>query len=76
MPFTLPEGTFAPVVLSYSAEKEFASEAERIIEDTIQASEDFYASGKFLPAKDWKRIKSKENFHVYKQRVVAPRSDR
>lgn len=73
MPFTLPEGTFPPLKISPSAEKDFATEAERIIFDTIEASETFYAGEKRLDRRQWKRIRSQENFKVYKQRVVPPR---
>lgn len=74
--FTLPEGTFPPLDLSKETQRAFALEAERIVYDTVDASEQFFASGKQLPPAEWKRIRSKENYNVYRERNVKSRDPR
>lgn len=68
--FTLPNNTFPPLDLSKETQRAFALEAERIVYDTIDASELFFASEKPLPPAQWKRIRSKENYNVYRERNV------
>lgn len=71
-PFTLPMGVFPPLELSKEDEKKYVAIAERVIFSTLEASEVFYASGKRLPSNDWKLIRSREDYRVYRERHIQP----
>lgn len=74
-PFTLPIGVFPLLELSEEDENKYVAIAERVIFSTVEASEVFYASGKSLPSKDWKLIRSREDYRVYRERhIQAPKA--
>lgn len=68
--FKLPKGAFAPLELSKDTQTDIERQVERVVAQTVRDSEQFFASGKNLPPKQWKHIKTKENVHVYRERNV------
>uniref|UniRef100_K3WFU4 FYVE-type domain-containing protein n=1 Tax=Globisporangium ultimum (strain ATCC 200006 / CBS 805.95 / DAOM BR144) TaxID=431595 RepID=K3WFU4_GLOUD len=67
-----PQDAMRPLVLTPEEQLAIAEEAERVIAETLATNELFVASGRKLPRHEWKRLKSKENLHVYRSRRTDP----
>lgn len=64
----LGEIAIPPLRLTPEQESAIAEEADRIVKDTIAASDEFLAYGHKLPTKQWKRVKTKSRLTVFRTR--------
>ncbi|TMW61421.1 hypothetical protein Poli38472_012612 [Pythium oligandrum] len=81
MKFRVPPNALPPLTLTPEEKTELVDEATAVINETIRIEAQFRAEGCVLSANEWKIIKSRDDFHVYRERkarraaVAAQRSD-
>ncbi|GLE04113.1 hypothetical protein PINS_up013024 [Pythium insidiosum] len=71
MKLHLPANLIPTVALSTDQRRTLIREAQTLLEDTLRAEASL---GRYVPAAQYKRVRSKEQFHVYKQRQPSPAS--
>lgn len=76
MVFTLPAGTFPALHLTAEDQRRLADEAACIVQETITANEDFIAHGRELPRDQWKLLRARESFQIYRERLLNRTMDR
>ncbi|GMF39055.1 unnamed protein product [Phytophthora fragariaefolia] len=54
--------------LSAAQQQALTDLADRIVAETLQANEDFIANDRRVDGRVWKKVKSRENVHVYRTR--------
>ncbi|GAB9475523.1 hypothetical protein Gpo141_00012615 [Globisporangium polare] len=64
----LPDEAMPPLTLSPDEQLAVAQEAGDMVRDTVDAYRAFVASGRAFPKHQWRRVKSKEGFEVYRTR--------
>lgn len=65
----LPDEAMPPVTLTPDEQLAVAQEASEMVRDTVDAYRAFVASGRAFPKHQWRRVKSKEGFDVYRTRA-------
>lgn len=69
MTFKLPEFTFPPLELKEQEKQALEQQAQQVVQETVASSDEFLAHGCKLPQPEqWKLIKAKESFRVYRER--------
>uniref|UniRef100_K3WFW7 FYVE-type domain-containing protein n=1 Tax=Globisporangium ultimum (strain ATCC 200006 / CBS 805.95 / DAOM BR144) TaxID=431595 RepID=K3WFW7_GLOUD len=68
-----------PITLTAMEQELIAQEADQVISETLAVNELYVACGRQLPKSDWRHLKTKENFQVYrtrKERRARPQQQR
>uniref|UniRef100_K3WFU2 FYVE-type domain-containing protein n=1 Tax=Globisporangium ultimum (strain ATCC 200006 / CBS 805.95 / DAOM BR144) TaxID=431595 RepID=K3WFU2_GLOUD len=63
-----PQDTVRPIELTADEYRMLVEEAERVVNETLVASDLFIANQRQLPRNEWKHVKTREKIHVYRSR--------
>ncbi|KAF1326884.1 hypothetical protein FI667_g8093, partial [Globisporangium splendens] len=67
-PTNTPQDTVRTINLTADEHRMLVEEAERVVNETLVASDLFIANQRQLPRSEWKHVKTREKIHVYRSR--------